>query len=136
MRTRTKLAATSMLAVATLVATPERPLAQNSGRDAVVVNESAERRSLSILDILRLEEIVNPLEAPDTSDVVADNQPSDLSPGINTRHGIVAIPTTRAYGTFGFPTRPRACRTAIKARRAPPRRTVRAPHIRTGPSAS
>lgn len=109
MRTRMKLAATSMLAVATLVATPERPLAQNpplaqnSGRDAAVANESAERRSLSILDILRLEEIVNPLEAPSTSDVVADDQPSGLSPGINTRYGIVAIPTTRAFGTFGIP---------------------------------
>jgi V8-like Glu-specific endopeptidase len=100
-KTHMKLAATSALALATLVATAERPLAQNSSRDAAVMNRSPEHRSLSVQDILRLEEVVNPLAAPDTSDVRADDQPSRLSPGANTSRGILATP--RAFGSFGIP---------------------------------
>jgi V8-like Glu-specific endopeptidase len=102
MKTRTKLVATSVLALAALFATSERPLAQNSNRDAAVVNKSTVHRRLTVQDIQRLKEFVNPLDAPNTSDVVADDQPSRLSSGINTPAGILST-TTRAFGTFGIP---------------------------------
>lgn len=62
-------------------------------------------RSLSNTQILGLKEMVNPLKAPDTSDVIADTTEGPDPKGVMTKNGPVYFDdySVRAFGTFGIP---------------------------------
>ena len=62
-------------------------------------------RALSDTQILGLKEVVNPLKAPDTSDVMADTTEGPDPQGVMTKDGPVYFDdnSERAYGTFGIP---------------------------------
>jgi hypothetical protein len=69
--------------------------------DTVVINAGPSRRVLSDAQVQSLGPVVNPLQAPDTSAVVADTEPGPYAAGAMTREGM--IPSTRAFGSFGIP---------------------------------
>jgi hypothetical protein len=69
--------------------------------DTVVINADASQRVLLDAQIQSLGPVVNPLQAPDTSVVVADTEPGPYAAGAMTREGM--IPSTKAFGSFGIP---------------------------------
>ena len=62
-------------------------------------------RALSKAEILALKPVVNPLKAPDTSDVMADTMEGPDPKGVMTKDGPVYFDdySARAFGTFGIP---------------------------------
>lgn len=61
-------------------------------------------RALSNAEILALKPVVNPLEAPDTSNVMADTMDGPDPAGVMTKNGPVYFTdSSRAYGSFGIP---------------------------------
>lgn len=75
------------------------PCAASYAQDVVVTNKST--RSLSDAEILALKPVVNPLKAPDTSDVKADTTAGPHAKGVMTKDGPDYF--TRAFGSFGIP---------------------------------
>ena len=69
--------------------------------DGLVLNANSSQRALSNAEVESIESVGNPLEAPDTSAVMADTELGPYSAGAMTRAGIVR--STRASGSFGIP---------------------------------
>ena len=71
----------------------------------VVITATTPTRILSNAGVLALKPVVNPLAAPDTSNVVADTGAGSDPQGVMTKNGPVSFgdESTRAYGTFGIP---------------------------------
>jgi V8-like Glu-specific endopeptidase len=75
----------------------------NNDDDTVVSNKHRPQRSLTKAEIKRLQPHVNPLSAPDTSEVTADTVGGPHAAGVMTKNGIVQSVETRAFGDFGIP---------------------------------
>ena len=87
--------------LATAIALPMLSAGVVDANDTVVINADASQRVLSDAQVQSLGPVVNPLQAPDASAVVADTEPGPYAAGVMTSEGI--IPSTRAFGSFGIP---------------------------------
>jgi len=75
---------------------------QGGGVDVAVM--ATPTRVLSNTQIFALKELVNPLKAPDTSDVIADTTEGTDPKGVMTKNGPVYEDySERAFGSFGIP---------------------------------
>ena len=103
MKKQLRTGATLILAVIATMTAGEHALAQKGkkDRDVTVANRAGNEGRLSAAEVRALETVENPLEEPNTSSVMADDQPSTLAPGANTRSGFIG--GTRAFGSFGIP---------------------------------
>ncbi len=71
-------------------------------KDVAVI--ATQTRALSNTKTLDLREMVNPLKAPDTSDVIADTTEGPDPQGVMTKNGPVYFDNSaRAFGSFGIP---------------------------------
>ena len=87
-----------------LVMTVGASLTYTSNNDVAVVNTDSMTRNLSKAAILGLGEVVNPLEAPDTSTVTPDTEEGPHPSGARIGDRIFYSPFgPRAFGTFGIP---------------------------------
>ena len=100
MKTRMHLSAHSMFWLWVVVMTMGASLAYASDDDAVM-NTDPSQRSPSHAEILSLEPVDNPLQAPDTSTVTPDTEAGPDSAGAMTQDGLLSEP--RAFGSFGIP---------------------------------
>lgn len=77
--------------------------AAHAQKDAAVAATPV--RALSNTEILALKPVVNPLEAPDTTNVIADTMEGPDPKGVMTKNGPVYFSdySTRAFGSFGIP---------------------------------
>ena len=89
------------LVLATVIALPMLGAGVVDAKDTVVIDADPSQRALSDAQVQSLGPVVNPLQAPDTSAVVADTEPGPYAAGAMTREGMV--PSTRAFGSFGIP---------------------------------
>ena len=89
------------LVLATAIALPMFSTGVVDANDTVVINADPSQTVLLDAQAQSLGPVVNPLQAPDTSAVVADTEPGPYAAGAMTREGM--IPSTRAFGSFGIP---------------------------------
>ena len=91
------------LVLATAIALPMLGAGVVDAKDTVVINPDPSERALSDVQVQSLDPVVNPLQPPDASAVVADTEPGPYAPGAMTSEGMIMIPSTRAFGSFGIP---------------------------------